>query len=676
LAEEYLNRPNHELSLLNSINDVILRSKENDSLLNEVCKVLVAVGRYKLAWICKPPDPLDPERKVRPMASYGELQYLENINISYTNKIQLRGPTVTCLRFGKTVVTNNLSASDDFKPWLDTAQKYGISSSIVVQVKFDDNTKGCINIYSDRIDAFDEGEVLVLERVASNISYSLSNIYNSELRKKTIHELGERVKELRTIYLINSILKNENLTIKEFLIRMVDIIPSGWQFESICSACINFDGKEYTSKNFKPSQIKQTAKFRTVDGKTGYIEVVYDDQEIMKSQTHFLPEESDLIHTLADMFTSYYNNASAVSDLRRTQANLFSVFDNTDVGYLLLDKELNIIAFNKAFYFEYARQTGVKIKNDQNLSALLVGPQKNFIIGFFADLVDKKRTVTSDVEYELDRSIYHYTISVSPILENEDVNGFSVSVINITTRKLQEIERQKMVDDLVQRNGDLEQFAYIVSHNLRAPVANILGLTTLFENMTIPDHRVMQIVNGLKESSVKLDHVINDLNKTLQVKRDIIESKSVVYFKDLVEDFRIANSSLIANSKANINANFDEAECMVTTRSYLFNIFNNIITNSIKFARLEVPPRIDIWSERKDNRVILNFNDNGTGIDLTRYGSQLFGLYKKFNQKVEGRGVGLFMVKNLVESLNGTIKLDSKEGFGTHITIDFDVSYI
>jgi len=674
LAEEHSNRPTHELSLLNNINDVILRSKEKDTLLNEVCQVLVLDGRYKLAWICKPPDPLDPERKIRPIAAFGELHYLESINISYTNKIQLRGPTVTCLRFGKTVVTNNLSASDDFKPWLNTAQKYGISSSIVVQIKFDDNTKGCINIYSDRIDAFDETEVLVLERVASNISYSLINISNNELNKKTIHELGERVKELRTIYLINSILKNENLTIKEFLIKMVDIIPSGWQFESICSACVNFDGKEYTSKNFKPSQVKQTAKFRTVDGKTGYIEVVYDDQQIRKSQTNFLPEESDLIHTLADMFTSYYNNTSAISDLRRSQANLFSVFDNTDVGYLLLDKELNIIAFNKALYSEYARQTGVKIKNEQNLNTVLLGPQKNVIMGFFIGLVDKKRTVTSDVQYELDNITYHYTISVSPILENEEVNGFSVSVINITTRKLQEIERQKMVDDLVQRNSDLEQFAYIVSHNLRAPVANILGLTNLFENVSSQDNRVLQIINGLKESSIKLDHVIKDLNKTLQVKRDIIESKSVVYFKDLIEDFRMANSSLIANSKANINANFDEAEYMVTTRSYLFSIFTNIITNSIKFARPDVPPRIDIWSERKNNRLILNFNDNGTGIDLARYGSQVFGLYKRFNQTAEGRGVGLFMVKNQVESLNGTIKLDSKEGFGTHITIDFDVS--
>ena len=674
MAEEHSNRPTHELSLLNNINDVILRSKEKDTLLNEVCQVLVLDGRYKLAWICKPPDPLDPERKIRPIAAFGELHYLESINISYTNKIQLRGPTVTCLRFGKTVVTNNLSASDDFKPWLNTAQKYGISSSIVVQIKFDDNTKGCINIYSDRIDAFDETEVLVLERVASNISYSLINISNNELNKKTIHELGERVKELRTIYLINSILKNENLTIKEFLIKMVDIIPSGWQFESICSACVNFDGKEYTSKNFKPSQVKQTAKFRTVDGKTGYIEVVYDDQQIRKSQTNFLPEESDLIHTLADMFTSYYNNTSAISDLRRSQANLFSVFDNTDVGYLLLDKELNIIAFNKALYSEYARQTGVKIKNEQNLNTVLLGPQKNVIMGFFIGLVDKKRTVTSDVQYELDNITYHYTISVSPILENEEVNGFSVSVINITTRKLQEIERQKMVDDLVQRNSDLEQFAYIVSHNLRAPVANILGLTNLFENVSSQDNRVLQIINGLKESSIKLDHVIKDLNKTLQVKRDIIESKSVVYFKDLIEDFRMANSSLIANSKANINANFDEAEYMVTTRSYLFSIFTNIITNSIKFARPDVPPRIDIWSERKNNRLILNFNDNGTGIDLARYGSQVFGLYKRFNQTAEGRGVGLFMVKNQVESLNGTIKLDSKEGFGTHITIDFDVS--
>ena len=103
----------------------------------------------------------------------------------------------------------------------------------------------------------------------------------------------------------------------------------------------------------------------------------------------------------------------------------------------------------------------------------------------------------------------------------------------------------------------------------------------------------------------------------------------------------------------------------------MHSIFFNLIFNSIKYRQLDTTPVIKIKSELIEGKIKISFKDNGIGIDLTKYGDKIFGLYKRFHFHVEGKGIGLFMVKTQIETLGGTIGVESKQGEGTGFIIEF-----
>jgi signal transduction histidine kinase len=107
-------------------------------------------------------------------------------------------------------------------------------------------------------------------------------------------------------------------------------------------------------------------------------------------------------------------------------------------------------------------------------------------------------------------------------------------------------------------------------------------------------------------------------------------------------------------------------------KSYLYSIFYNLIINSIKYRKPGRRPFINIYSREKANKITLVFCDNGSGIDLSRYGDKIFGLYKRFHYDVEGKGMGLFMVKTQVESLEGNISVRSQIDEGSEFTVEFE----
>ena len=248
--------------------------------------------------------------------------------------------------------------------------------------------------------------------------------------------------------------------------------------------------------------------------------------------------------------------------------------------------------------------------------------------------------------------------------------GFMAVCSEITERKQREIERERLLSSLAQRNKDLEQFSYIVSHNLRAPLANILGLSNLLKDTQIENETTKLIVNNLYKASQNLDTVITDLSDILQIRKQIREEKQMVRFSSLVDSVITSIENLIQDSKANIEIDFSELDEVLTLKGYMYSIFVNMITNSIQYARSGIPPIISITSKKLENRFQLIFKDNGRGIDLKKYADKIFGLYKRFHLDIEGKGVGLYMTKTQVELLGGKIKVESELQRGTTFTID------
>ncbi len=243
---------------------------------------------------------------------------------------------------------------------------------------------------------------------------------------------------------------------------------------------------------------------------------------------------------------------------------------------------------------------------------------------------------------------------------------------DITNVKLAEQERERITYDLIQRNQNMEQFSYLVSHNLRGPLANILGFAGLLEVDKNELLTRIDLVNAMFQSAYKMDEVVKDLNEILQVKTQLFDTKESVCFNDVVKEVSVSIGKALKNQNVIIISDFDTVDTFFSVKRYMYSIFYNLIYNSIKYQKPGVAARIEINSTVTAKGIQLVFKDNGLGIDLEKNGDNIFGLYKRFHLSKEGKGMGLFMVKTQVETLGGRISVVSEVNKGTEFTIEFD----
>lgn len=322
-----------------------------------------------------------------------------------------------------------------------------------------------------------------------------------------------------------------------------------------------------------------------------------------------------------------------------------------------------------------------------NHAERLLETTKNQVLGrylweVFPDTVDtkfyssyhkaaKEQTIEDFEEY-FERVKRWFDVTVYP-----SKNGLSVYFRDVTIRKeseLQIIELNKNLkaytEELVAANKGLEQFSYIISHNLRAPVANIIGLGGLMQDDFPPEVK-MKFQEELFSNVKRLDTIIKDLNDILQVKVDMSEKKEPVELDELVDFIKLGIDQVMQKENVEIITDFSEVPVLHSIRTYLHSVFYNLIFNSIKYRHSERTPVLKIRSRQEQEKVIIIFEDNGVGIDLDKRGSEIFGLYKRFHHHVEGKGMGLFMVKTQVELMGGKIEVMSQVDEGSVFTIEF-----
>jgi PAS domain S-box-containing protein len=360
--------------------------------------------------------------------------------------------------------------------------------------------------------------------------------------------------------------------------------------------------------------------------------------------------------------------------LKKSEANLRTIFDNTDSSYILFDAEMRIISFNALAQKYSEEQNGKKLEINKS-AYYYFSPERWVVVKGLLDKVAAGGIVSYDLSYQKDDGTVQWNnVRWLNVKNNENKNwGFILTNKDITETKTAALERERITADLIQHNKDLEQFTYIISHNLRAPVANIIGLADMLKEPDLDVELKNEVIERVSQSIINIDTVIQDLNHILQVRELVNEQKETVNFKELVDAIKTSIHNTIVNEKVQFNCSFNEFESMFTIRSYLYSIFYNLSSNSIKYRQTGVAPVITIASYKLKDKIELCFKDNGKGIDLDKNGSQLFGLYKRFDTTMEGKGMGLFMVKTQVEALGGTIRIKSKLGEGTEFTIQFDV---
>lgn len=358
--------------------------------------------------------------------------------------------------------------------------------------------------------------------------------------------------------------------------------------------------------------------------------------------------------------------------LQKSEANLRTIFDHADSSFLLLDADFKIISFNAMAQTAMLQQADLPLRAGEHLLAFVTAERQPAIKDILQRVVNGE-TVSYQICLTPPGGVskwYDVKWVGVPYTGHTTKWGIMVSGKDVTQEKIISLERERMTTDLVQRNKDLQQFNYIVSHNLRAPVANIMGLTSLLADDGGDAEFKRELVKGLGVSIKNLDGIIKDLSHILQVREQRIhESKEDVMLTQLVEEIKTSIGNIIKKENAVLECSFVGTEHLFTIRSYIHSIFYNLILNSIKYKRTGVYPVIKITGSAQGGMVTIDFADNGKGTDMVRNGKEMFGLYKRFDSKVEGKGIGLFIVKAQVESLGGTISVTSEVGKGTTFSV-------
>jgi len=237
--------------------------------------------------------------------------------------------------------------------------------------------------------------------------------------------------------------------------------------------------------------------------------------------------------------------------------------------------------------------------------------------------------------------------------------------VNLQTRDL-----KKTNLELIEQNSRLEQFAYIISHNMRAPMARLIGLSSLFQRAT-SDEEKSEIVSLMIKSTADFDNVIKDLSQILSIQKLNTEVYSAIVVEDIVKKVIEMLEPDIKATNAKITYDFSKAPTLYSLSQYIESIFFNLISNALKYRHPDRSPVVTIKSRSSNNIFQLTISDNGLGFNLDRYKDSVFNLYKRFHFHVEGKGLGLYLVRTQVEALGGRIKLESKPDAGSVFKIEF-----
>ncbi|RTY89665.1 PAS domain-containing protein [Flavobacterium sp. GT3R68] len=269
---------------------------------------------------------------------------------------------------------------------------------------------------------------------------------------------------------------------------------------------------------------------------------------------------------------------------------------------------------------------------------------------------------------------YKWISSRGKVIER-DKNGAPLRIIgthtDISVEKEKEQELKRTFEIISEQNSRLLNFAHIVSHNLSSHVGNLNMLLQII-NSEDDAETIKESYSHLKSTSNSLTETINHLKELMDIQSGLVhkrENLDLNYYlnhtisilgEEINENKVIIHNHIPADSTVNFNP------------AYLESILLNFTTNAIKYCSPDRNPEIKYTFIITNGVKSLEIKDNGLGIDLEKHGDKLYGMYKTFHKHPKSRGIGLFITKNQIEAMGGSLKIESEVGVGTTFKIYFN----
>jgi len=546
----------------------------------------------------------------------------------------------------KTKIAGGCIEEKDMANFAKAVEKMYASGNAEVEVTLVNKHKEKIPFYVNGIAITYEGKPCIL-----GIGIDISE------RKKAEHEreranylLNERIKELTTLYRAGIVLQREDKPVILTLQDFVSILPPGWQYPDITAARISLGEIEFTTENFRPSPFSQFATFHTTDGTTGKIEVVYLEERPPEAEGPFLIEERNLIDMLADMLRVYFTRREAITALQKSEANLHTIFDNTDTSYVLLDDNYKLVAFNQRAY-DFG-------ENELKKSFVVRTPfidyfpkERHSDIAISMDKVMKGSHINYEVSYpQPDGKTNWYYVRQFPITNSENVAmGMMMAVSDITEKKLME---QQIIDQKVQEQKKVirailtgeEKERNKIGQELHDNVTQILAGTKLYLGMA--KNSKSGGTDIINESIELIDSAIDEIRA---LSHSQVTPMKKVNLEGILQNL-VDGINDTGDFKINFTYNDSQRAIDDDLKLNVYRIIQEQLNNIGKHAMA------------KNVMLIVDANNKDLHVQVTDDG-QGFDVNKKKN------GIGISNMINRVESFNGTINIESSPGNGTRLDV-------
>lgn len=367
----------------------------------------------------------------------------------------------------------------------------------------------------------------------------------------------------------------------------------------------------------------------------------------------------------------------AQTRLAQSESNLRAILDHMNSACLLLDNNLHIVSFNKLaenWMNIYSNRT---FESGENFIELVPAKFKSLAVQML-QMVNSGMPYRNTGKYEVKEGIVNwYDIQITQVTNETHLgSGIVISVIDITGEKRREAEIKALNETLEEKvkartaqleasNKEMEAFTYSISHDLRAPLRNINGFAEILleDGATMLSNEMKRNLTIIKSNAVRMGLFIDSLLEISRLGRSVLNKKEVnmkYLVNEVIEEIKIGDKlfkhEIIVNEIHNIQGD----------ASLLKQVWQNLISNAVKYSALKENPKIEISSVMSEGKVHYTVRDNGVGFEM-QFSHKLFGVFQRLHRDTEftGTGVGLAIVKRIVQKHDGQVGVQSTPNVGT-----------
>ncbi len=657
-ANQELQRLNRTLKVLSECNQVLIHAEQEPAFLGEVCRILVEIGGYRMAWVgyAEP----DGAKTVRPVAHAGvDDGYLAHLEVTWGDDARGRGPTGAAIRCGGPVVNRDTHTDSTISPWREEQLSRGYASSIALPICAGSYATGALTIYAAEPEAFDENEVRLFSQLAGDLSFGIETL-RTRLERQRAEDAARRASaEIQDLY-NNAPCGYHSLSKEGLFLRINDTELQwlGYRREEVVDRLhwvdvVTEQGKRRFAQNFSRfvecgEAHDQEYELVRADGST---------RPVLVSATAVRDEAGNFVMSRSTVYDRTEVEKVRAA-LKAERQRFFDVLETLPAMIFLLKPDYHVAFVNRSFREKFGES------RDRHCYELCFGRSAPCEFCESYKVFETGRPHHWEVNAPdgsvIDAYDFPFTdADGSPMILEMDLDITDRKRSEAQVRDLNEALKRR-VTELAAANRELEAFSYSVSHDLRAPLRSMNGFSQILleDHAAALDSEAKKYLQYVRAASQRMDQLVDGILDLSRASRSEMR-QTTVDMGALARTIALELEQLEPGRQVE----FVVAPGLVVYADarLVRSLLQNLLGNAWKFTGKHPTARIELGRTEQDGETVYFVRDDGAGFDGT-YAQGLFGAFNRLHHpsEFEGTGIGLAIVHRIIQRHGGRIWAEAK----------------